>query len=138
MNSISNSLSATISTISIKDTKIPIKLQKAEHFQKWAFLLRNQLKKCELWDDSAHSPIESPMAFSIIVENLHEDSLDLIMDIEENQASVAWNKLKSKFAGKSIFQQRACISALVNFRMSENMQQSINQLRGIARTLKAA
>jgi hypothetical protein len=88
------------------------------------------------WNLETDKPKESSIAFSIIIENIHEDHLDLIMDLTSSGA--AWDKLKKKFAGKSVSQQRACIKSLVDFKMTTNMQANFNNLKALSRTLQAA
>ncbi len=85
------------------------------------------------WDESANLPIEGKTGFRLIVKNVHQNSIDLIMDT--TSSIEAWNILAKEFAGTSIPTQRATLKELLNFKIDSNIHSDIKRIRELKRPL---
>jgi hypothetical protein len=68
--------------------QIHFALNDYSQYHKWAFLMKNLLDDHNVWDDLNTHPVESKVAFRLIVKNVHADSIDLIMDT--TSSIMAW------------------------------------------------
>lgn len=120
--------------------KIAIKLSKQSQYFEWEYLMRHKLNSLELWAGSVHDkesiPSESEEAYCCILDNIHEDLIKFCMTV--TTAKELWNVFKEKFAGKSVSNQVSCVKALVSLECDENIEEFIESIKLIERSLVAA
>ena len=135
------SAQSNITTVINKvDYKISIKLSKQSQYFEWEFLMRHKLNKLELWNGLVHNrdstPKESEDAYCCILDNIHEDLIKICMT--QTTSIGLWNIFKEKFAGKSVSNQVHCLKALVSLECEDNIEEFIESIKLIERSLVAA
>lgn len=81
---------------SFRETKIAFRLSRSDYFHKWVFRIKQFLVRMSMWLREMDEPKEGSLCFSVTIQNIHEDHLDLIIDL--TSAQEAWAKLKKKFS----------------------------------------
>ena len=113
--------------------QIHFSLNDYSQYHKWAFLMKNLLDDHNVWDEENTRPLESKVAFRLIIKNVHAESIDLIM--ETSSSVTAWNILLQEFAGTSIPTQRAVLKELLNYQVGKVIHDEVKRIKELKRLL---
>ena len=128
------SLTETASPVNqTEGDQIHFSLNDYSQYHKWAFLMKGLLDDHGEWNESANLPTEGKAGFRLIVKNVHQNSIDLIMDTTSSVE--AWEILAREFAGTSIPTQRATLKELLNFKIDSNIHSEIKRIKELKRLL---
>ncbi len=107
--------------------QIHFSLNDYTQYHKWAFLMKGCLDDHGEWNEEAKLPKEGKAAFRLITKNVHQNSIDLIMDTTSSVE--AWQILAKEFAGTSIPTQRAALKELLNLKITSDIHGEIKRIK---------